>query len=122
MRNVTKETLENYRPEVSAESAIDYCLERLYADERHHTGDVVSSGLTYEEVIGALLMARDRNKTEEWIPGSERLPQDDDRYLVVRDSETMLVAYWGGGIFHYPNDTEVSEVTHWMPLPEPPTG
>ena len=78
----------------------------------------------------------------QWIPCSERLPKDDDKYLVVtiepfgeveiahfaRDlyklNSTEFPRYKGISSF-YQYDAEYEEhnlipVTHWMPLPEPP--
>jgi len=47
------------RPDKPALEVITFCLRRLYADKKHmFQGDVVD-GLTFEELIGALLMAKD---------------------------------------------------------------
>ena len=76
---------------------------------------------------------------QEWIPVSERLPENDygkhwrDRkyYLVrVNPSELMYVAHYGYKEHDWWIDehdcvlsaTSFKEVTHWMPLPEPPKG
>lgn len=59
MKDCTKEELENSRPLISADEAISHCLNCLYRDKRHAIEDYVSPNLTYEELIGALLLARD---------------------------------------------------------------
>ena len=58
-----------------------------------------------------------------WIPVSERLPEHGDVVLCYMsfDEQRILqwdecAAWWNG----YGEDHEKNEVTHWMPLPEPP--
>ena len=62
MRNHSQETLESSRPKESALTTIEHCLRRLYADTKTDTSQLVVQGLTYEELIGALLLARDAIK------------------------------------------------------------
>lgn len=59
MKDMTQADLESNRPKLDVREAIDFCLERLYADRVHETTHAVVDGLTYEELIGALLLARD---------------------------------------------------------------
>ena len=66
-------------------------------------------------------------KQPKWIPVTERLPeQKKAHYLCLLDDDSMAVVYWskvpdwaskGEWTWHNPN---WKEVTHWMPLPEPP--
>ncbi|AOM40529.1 DUF551 domain-containing protein [Xenorhabdus hominickii] len=59
----------------------------------------------------------------EWIKTSDRLPNDDGYYLVYETFNNRVADDYffhnGSGdhwkLFHI-------HVTHWMPLPEPPTG
>ncbi|WP_376783158.1 DUF551 domain-containing protein [Atlantibacter hermannii] len=58
----------------------------------------------------------------EWIKCSERVPEDKDHVVCINVSRggTPFVAFrcenlWVSGSNYQP------EVTHWMPLPEPPT-
>jgi hypothetical protein len=39
--------------------AVDFCLRQLYCDRRHCIDEEVVAGLTFEELIGALLLSRD---------------------------------------------------------------
>ena len=76
-----------------------------------------------------------------WIPVSERLPEKKGRYLVCTEVRTKWRTYmqtvwyatsydgWEkhlkGKNLRYAYDSEfgdyeISGVTHWMPLPEPP--
>ena len=63
---------------------------------------------------------------QKWIPVTERLPEKEGRYLcVVRIVKSGAVYVqmmngdrYGFSLEHIYND----DVTHWMPLPEPPKG
>ena len=59
MKDVTKATAEASRPSLSAKAGVDFCLDQLYADKEKKTNQLVAAGLTYEELLGALLLARD---------------------------------------------------------------
>ena len=66
-------------------------------------------------------------RVPKWIPVTERLPeQKKAHYLCLLDDDSMAVVYWskvpdwvskGEWAWHNPN---WKDVTHWMPLPEPP--
>ena len=58
-----------------------------------------------------------------WISVEERLPEDDDHYLVwAHDNGAAEVAlYYGDGEWLTDDLENITRViTHWMPLPEPP--
>lgn len=74
-------------------------------------------------------------RQSEWISVEERLPEcergaESKAVLFITKQGFMYTGYYGcGGIFHdryfreFKNATEgydISNVTHWMPLPEPP--
>jgi hypothetical protein len=59
MKDFTREELESGRPEKTPGEVIEYCLDKLFEDQEHSFQDEVSLHLTYEELIGALLCARD---------------------------------------------------------------
>lgn len=79
-----------------------------------------------------------------WIPVTERLPEDRQRILCFRKGKygfcaltaaysKCLASYCDidfhgvkhGGFFDYDSEVgyyELHDITHWMPLPEPPKG
>ena len=57
----------------------------------------------------------------EWIPVSERLPDEEQRVLVWSQSNGLHIAYidlWRQ--WRDADDNHGKKITHWMPLPEPP--
>ena len=58
MKDYTQKELERSRPSVDTEDAIAYCLECLYRDTKHTLQQEVVDGLTFEELIGALILAK----------------------------------------------------------------
>ncbi len=59
VKDTVREYDEASRPEVPASQAIRHCLDRLFADDTRSHHDEVVPGLSFEELIGALLLARD---------------------------------------------------------------
>ena len=96
----------------------------------------LSNGLHYIECVrcGAAphkLGAWDRetavkywNSVNRWIPCSERLPEKHVEVLAYSPYwGKIVVAMWGGEFWleqWTDDDLEQSEISHWMPLPEPP--
>ena len=56
----------------------------------------------------------------EWVSVEERLPGYDGKYLVCTNQNKIFSARFYDGVFCCFSD-ESRVVTHWMPLPEPPT-
>lgn len=76
------------------------------------------------DVIGAIM---DAPTVGGWISVQDRLPKERGRYLcwfgkntlcVGADIATYLPEWHGFGILE--SDTVLQNITHWMPLPEPP--
>jgi len=65
MKDYSKKSLEKTRPSASGIETVDFCLGQLYADRKHRISDLVAGICTYEELIGALLLARDALEIEE---------------------------------------------------------
>ena len=69
---------------------------------------------TYETVASYLMS--NGVTVQEWIPVTERLPDVGIEVLIYSEDDGVCVDYYGGDSFGY------YDVTHWMPLPEPPKG
>ena len=79
---------------------IDEIIE-LYPSERKELADgLIANGVTVQE----------------WIPVTERLPDGGVEVLVYSKIIGICVDYYDGDTLGY------SDVTHWMPLPQPPKG
>lgn len=71
--------------------------------------------------------ATDTKVGDKWTPTAERLPEDGEIVLVYAKDEEHVVARWHKKWKEWENwNSQEShilrfeEVTHWMPLPEPP--
>ena len=74
-----------------------------------------------EDIVDRImeLPATDNNVGDKWIPVTERLPEEDGDYLVYcGEYDGICVLYYKKGKWR----SKWKEVTHWMPLPEPPKG
>ena len=63
--------------------------------------------------------------TQEWISVKDRLPEENLRALCFIQKDGIQILCFGkyGGRMTWQGDEynyELNEVTHWMPLPEPP--
>ena len=104
-------------PNTSKLVEIDHVREKLielFADSEY---------MSYEKKADYLIA--NSVTVQQWIPVAERLPENEGRYLCVlpvgRRSGAEYVQVMNGdkhgfSMEHIYND----DVTHWMPLPEPP--
>jgi len=61
-------------------------------------------------------------KVDEWIPVSERLPEENGVYLACYEDATVLLDWFNGKWFFHGKNPAVEEtgtIIAWMPLPEP---
>ena len=64
----------------------------------------------------------DNNVGSKWIPVAERLPEKLKEVITYRGECGTSIEYtYGDGAWFF-DDEMVDDVTHWMPLPEPPKG
>ena len=64
-----------------------------------------------------------RAQLDRWIPVAERLPENMCRVVVWTATEKAMIAIWDGTDWIAPFEFWKAwgdEITHWMPLPEPP--
>ncbi len=68
---------------------------------------------------------------QQWIPVTERLPEENGYYLCevsfssVADCKSYrrMILYWEDNVWiDMPNCFRTRKPTHWMPLPQPPKG
>ena len=83
-----------------------------------------NNGLTMAMAI-ARKFAKDNNVPSKWIPVTERLPKEGECVLAydTRDDFVALLEFSGSALYdsdYIPQG--IDEVTHWMPLPQPPKG
>lgn len=71
--------------------------------------------------------AKGKEDAQKWIPVTERLPKEHDSCIVYRKGtfgHFSMLRYTPALGFHFYDsewgDVTVDNVTHWMPLPEPP--
>lgn len=62
MKDLPEKELRESRPDHDLAHTVIHCLTRLFADEVHNTTDEVVKGLSFEELIGTLLLAEDSTK------------------------------------------------------------
>ncbi|GAA0491516.1 DUF551 domain-containing protein [Tatumella punctata] len=84
--------------------------------------DDIKSGYTLGHADA--LMLRELVEKTKLIPVSDRLPEDSSTMVLALEADgSAWIAYydkfrerWDDGDFH----DDITGVTHWMPLPEPP--
>lgn len=58
---------------------------------------------------------------QRWVPITGRLPEENKKVLVCLSSKVTVVAYLRENIWYVAwNRAVLNNITHWMPLPEPP--
>ena len=88
-------------------------LDRFVYDEWYGNEDIaeklISNGVTVQE----------------WIPIKDRLPKNEKEDVLIALRWGMVDIGWyeeGKWSSEFVNEYEDGEVTHWMPLPQPPKG
>jgi hypothetical protein len=59
MKDFTEEQYSESRPDVDICDGINFCLKQLFKDKEHGRDDEIVDSLTFEELIGVLLKAKD---------------------------------------------------------------
>lgn len=65
MKDLDQKVLESSRPDIDCLEAVNFCLKALFRDRKHEIGEEVVEGLTFEELIGCLLLMRDKLERED---------------------------------------------------------
>lgn len=58
MKDISQELLESSHPNIEPLYGIEFCLSQLYADKTHTIHDEIVKSLTFEELLGVLLIAK----------------------------------------------------------------
>ena len=79
---------------------------------------------THIAVDKIMKIASSRSMESQWIDVKERLPENEDTVLISNintQSLTTTAIHIDGKFFMLELQQIADEVTHWMPLPQPPT-
>ena len=112
---------------ISRQAAIDRInRHKAYMEEHNDVGESLEIYLlAHDHICEAISMLP---PAQQWISCNERLPEEDDDYLVtVDDEDARFVAecsydsIFGWGFYSDVGDEflEISNVIAWQPLPEP---
>lgn len=85
-----------------------------YTKENH----IMASHTILENYAEALYNAGYRK--QEWISVKDRLPKDDEIVTICTEKGFVYAGELIGDTWFLDNDSLTANVTHWMPLPEPP--
>lgn len=141
--------------DMSYAAALDMAIEALKAQELKNSSDCISRQAALNEIAewmleyGALNEKRERDALQhvargikklpsvepepQWMPCSERLPEEDGQYLItvkykhVDGYDDVYAEHgdWDNGkwdMFNFGHCGEVEGILAWMPLPEPYKG
>lgn len=100
--------------DMTAAEILNYYRNRYYAEPQVTERGIVANAINDYFKESASKSA--------WISVDERLPDKQAQYLIVDDEGYMEVALWARQFGWFSHVNRGNEVTHWMPLPEPPKG
>lgn len=135
MSKIPKEIVDKIEQRNKLNEEIEtWCKENLdmdgmdpdYADiTDHHTGKEQGNDECKEwcEQWSGYEDAEEKDRLGQWIPCSERLPENNTDVIVCFYSGTVTeMRYWGNGIFQGIYEHTAKTIVAWMPLPEPYKG
>ena len=83
-----------------------------YAQQLEMEADyLIANGVTF---------ATDNKVGDKWIPVTERLPEICEEVLVCTTRGNVMTCHYEKDLFIQYDSWVTPDVTHWMPLPEPP--
>lgn len=81
--------------------------------------EILKSGcLPSKYIFEACQLAADELRKRQWISVKDRLPEDENDYLVYFDDGFIAITFYKKNGWELWADGD--EPTHWMKLPEPP--
>ena len=75
---------------------------------------------TSEEIADNLL--ENGVTVQEWFSVEDRLPKDDEIVTICTEKGFVYAGELIGDTWFLDNDSWTENVTHWMPMPQPPKG
>lgn len=88
--------------------------ERYFKDGNFHNGNIIVEQISAIKIIKKII--NNQPKIGEWIPCSERLPEEDGSYLVTRPYYGMFIT----DNMHFNKGSFTDKyVCAWKPLPAP---
>lgn len=91
--------------------ALNDAVDRLYYAEKK-TNELFEENKKLKNKVTSLESA------QKWIPLGERMPEHDIECLVCDAGLSIFMSMLSEGVWY--TDGYAVDVTHWMPLPEPP--
>ena len=109
---------------IKLEELMRFPIRRNHYDKEHGSKDFIYG---IETVLEYAENLQTTDVAQEWISVKDRLPEDGVRVLAAHDDGVVRIGVCRG---YFPaviskNHTKtfgIAEVTHWMPLPQPPKG
>ena len=83
--------------------------------------ETILNSFVRKVAIDALKALPSAQQEPQWIPVSERLP-DNDKSVLISNSHGVTKAWWNGRFWSSIAVKKYKTVTAWMPLPEPYRG
>ena len=105
---------------INLEELMKFPIRRNHYDKEHGNEDFICGIETVLEYAEKLPATENGVTVQEWISVKDRLPeQGEEAICIAADGDMMIGKYteWG---WMFPCYFE--ELTHWMPIPEPPKG
>ena len=99
---------------ISRQAAID----AIRASTQKYTGFMEMEMYTDDDAVEAIINLPSAQPDTQWIPCSERLP-DNDESVLISNSHGVTKAWWNGRFWTSIAVKKYKTVTAWMPLPEP---
>ncbi len=92
MKDYSEKELRDSRPTlVDAQSGITFCLDALFADNEHRFEEPIVTGLSFEELLGALLLVEDTQRQKAWQERFEEIEQEVSEANGTESATTALV-------------------------------
>lgn len=98
-------------------------------DKQYSKRGLLTAPHTADDLIANGVVVSKMETTTKWIPVTERLPRYNEEVLVYRPKMAMKIYVSSYEGYYGEDDDEWHEgwgicgdITHWMPLPEPPKG